>query len=300
MESCIIPVEELIQHVQPHAPRSQPPQYPPQGQPQYQQPQYQQQPPYPQQYGQPQYPQQPMGPKKTPAWVWILVAVGVIFVLGIASVAVGSYFVIKKVQNAGFDTTLMKNNPGLALAKMATAMNPDLETVSSNDSAGTIVMREKSTGKTVTMRFDPDKKSMVVVGDDGKEVKFSATGDDKTGSVEVQTADGTLKFGAAAGNNAPAWVPVYPGSSPQGTMSSQTNDGKQNTFSFKTKDSASKVLAYYQDQLKSADFAIGLMSSSDGGGMLQAEDKSKQRTIVVTAGTSSDGTEGSVTTIEKQ
>jgi hypothetical protein len=241
-----------------------------------------------------------MGPKKTPAWVWILVAVGVILVLGIASVAAGSYFLIKKVQNAGFDTTLMKNNPGLAMAKMAAAMNPDLETVSSNDSAGTIVMREKSTGKTVTMRFDPDKKSLVVVGDDGKEVKFSATGDDKTGSVEVQTADGTLKFGAAAGNNAPAWVPVYPGSSPQGTMSSQTNDGKQNTFSFKTKDSASKVLAYYQDQLKSADFAIGLMSSSDGAGMLQAEDKSKQRTIVVTAGTSSDGTEGSVTTVEKQ
>jgi hypothetical protein len=277
-----------------------PPGQPPPNPPQYQQPQSPQQPPYPQQYAQPQYPQQPMGPKKTPAWVWVLVAVGVCIVLAIAAVSVGSYFLIKKVQNAGFDTTLMKNNPGLALAKMAAAVNPDLETVSSNDSAGTIVMREKSTGKTVTMRFDPDKKSLVVVGDDGKEVKFSASGDDKTGSVEVQTADGTLKFGAAAGNSAPAWVPVYPGSSPQGTMSSQSNDGKQNTFTFKTKDAAGKVLTYYQDQLKGSNFTIGLMSTSDAGGMLQAEDKSKQRTIVITAGTSSDGTEGSVTTVEKQ
>ena len=241
-----------------------------------------------------------MGPKKTPAWVWILVAVGVVIVMGIAAISVGAYFLVKKVQNAGFDTTLMKENPGLAMAKMASALNPDLETVSTNDSAGTIVVREKSTGKTVTMRFDPDKKSLVVVGDDGKEVKFSASGDEKSGSVEVQTADGTLKFGAAAGNSAPAWVPVYPGASPEGTMSSQTSDGKQNTFTFKTKDGAGKVLAYYQDQLKAANFNIALMSSSDAGGMLQAEDQSKQRTIVITAGTSGDGTEGSITTVEKK
>jgi hypothetical protein len=289
-----MPMEDSLVMSSP-TPPGQPPQYPPQGQPQYQQ-----QPPYQQPYGQPQYPQQPMAPKKTPAWVWILVALGVCIVLGIAAVGVGSYFLIKKVQNAGFDTTLMKNNPGLAMAKMAAALNPDLETVSTNDSSGTIVMREKSTGKTMTMRFDPDKKSLVVVGDDGKEVKFSATGDDKSGSIEVQSPDGTVKFGAAAGNNVPAWVPVYTGSSPQGTLFSQTADGKQNTFTFKTKDGAGKVLSYYQDQLKSADFNIGLMSSTDAGGMLQGEDKSKRRTIVITAGTSSDGTEGSITTVEKQ
>jgi hypothetical protein len=298
-----MPVEDLHAMSSPTPPGQPPPnvpQGPPQGPPQYQQPQYQQQPPYQQQYPQPQYPQQPMGPKKTPAWVWILVVVGVVIVMGIAAVTVGAYFVVKKVQNAGFDTTLMKENPGLAMAKMATALNPDLETVSTNDSAGTIVVREKSTGKTVTMRFDPDKKSLVVVGDDGKEVKFSASGDEKSGSVEVTTADGTLKFGTAANNSAPAWAPVYPGSPPQGTIASQTNDGKQNTFTFKTKDSASKVLSYYQDQLKAANFTIALMSSSDAGGMLQAEDKSTQRSIVITAGTSGDGTEGSVTTIEKK
>jgi hypothetical protein len=268
-------------------PPGQPPQNP-QYQP-YQQPQYQQ----------PQYPQQ-MGPNKTPAWVWILVAVGVVIVLGIAAVSVGSYFIIRGVRNAGFDSSLMRSNPGLAMAKMASAMNPDLETISTDDKAGTIVVRERSTGKTLTMRFDPDKKSLVVMGDDGKEVKLSATGNDKSGGVEVQTADGTLKFGAATGNNAPAWVPVYPGSTPQGTMSSQTNEGKQNTFTFKTNDGAGKVLSYYQDQLKSANFTIGVMSSSEAGGMLQAEDQNKERTIVITAGSSGGGTEGSITTLEKK
>jgi hypothetical protein len=265
------------------------PQYPPYQQPQYQQPQY------PQQMG----PQQ-MAPNKTPAWVWILVALGVVIVLGIAAVSIGSYFIIRGVRNAGFDSSLMQSNPGLAMAKMASASNPDLETISTNDRAGTIVVREKSTGKTVTMRFDPDKKTLVVVGDDGKEVKISANGDEKSGAVEVQSSDGTLKFGAAAGNSAPAWVPVYPGSSPQGTMSSKTSEGKQNTFTFKTKDGAGKVLSYYQDQLKSANFTVGVMSSSDAGGMLQASDQNKERTIVITAGTSGDGTEGSITTLEKK
>jgi hypothetical protein len=231
--------------------------------------------------------------------VWVLVAVGIVIVLGIGAISLGSYFIYRTVKNAGFDATLMQNNPGLAMAKMAAALNPDLEAVSSNDTAGTIVVREKSTGKTMTMRFDPEKKSLVMVDGDGKEVKISASGDDKSGTVELQSPDGTLKFGAAAGNNAPAWAPVYPGSTPQGTVSSQTNDGKQYTFTFKTPDSASKVLTYYQDQLKSANFNIGLMSAADAGGMVQAEDQSKRRTIVITAGTSSEGTEGSVTTVEK-
>src|SRR6266853_4301859 len=82
-ESCIMPVEDLHAMSSPTPPGQPPPnvpQGPPQGPPQYQQPQYQQQPPYQQ-----QYPQQPMGPKKTPAWVWILVVVRVVIVMGIAA-----------------------------------------------------------------------------------------------------------------------------------------------------------------------------------------------------------------------
>jgi len=229
-----------------------------------------------------------------------LVAVGVLFVLGIAAVGVGSYFLIRTVKNAGFDADLMRTNPGLAMAKMAAAVNPDLEMVSNNDRAGTIVMREKSTGKTTTFRFDPDKKSLVIVGDDGKTVEFSASGDEKGGAVEIKTNEGTVKYGAAAGNTAPAWVPVYPGASAQGTVLAQTGDGTQYTFSFKSKDPASKVLTYYQDQLKSAGFTVNVVASGDSGGMVQGEDSDKKRTIILTVGTSGDGTEAGVTSTEKK
>jgi hypothetical protein len=115
----------------------------------------------------------------------------------------------------------------------------------------------------------------------------------------VQSSEGTMRFGAAAGNTAPAWVPVYPGSSPQGTMATQTKDGNSNTFTFKTSDGAGKVLTYYQDQLKSAGFKMNLVTTGDQGGMVQAEDSDKRRTIIVTVGTSAEGTQASVMAVEK-
>ena len=62
----------------------------------------------------------------------------------------------------------MTKNPGYATAKLMVTMNPELDTVSSDDSSGTIVVREKKTGKTMTFKFDAEKKSMVVMDEDGK------------------------------------------------------------------------------------------------------------------------------------
>jgi len=194
----------------------------------------------------------------------------------------------------------MKRNPGLALARMATAFNPDAQLVSTDERAGTVTIREKSTGKTVTLKFDPDKKSMVIVGDDGKQAEVRITGDGNNGAIEIKGPDGNVKFGSAAGNSAPGWVPVYPGSSPQGTMAVQTPDGSQNTYTFKTKDSAGQVLNYYENQLKSGDFNVTTSVKSDAGGMLAGESKDKTHTLMITAGSSNEGTEVGITAIEKK
>jgi hypothetical protein len=237
--------------------------------------------------------------KKTNPLVWILGGIAVLMCGAMLTCGLVGFLAVRAVKNAGFDPDLMKRNPGLAMAKMAAAVNPNLETVRTNERTGTITMRDKTNGKIVTFRFDPDKKSMVVVGDDGQEMTFSATGEGKNGAVTVQSAEGTMRFGAAAGNTAPAWVPVYPGSSPQGTMSAQSKEGNTNNFTFKTSDAPGKVLGYYQDQLKSGGFNINLVSSGDQGGMVHAEDSAKKRTIIVTVGTSSEGTQGSVMSVEK-
>jgi hypothetical protein len=216
--------------------------------------------------------------KKTSPLVWILAGIGIIVVLAMITCGVGAFFISRGLKNAGFDSDLMKKNPGLAMTKMVTALNPNVEVVSTNDSAGTVTVREKSTGKTTTYKYDADKKSLVITGDNGEEVKI----------------------GASANNKLPDWVPVYPGSSPEGGYSVQSSEGNSGTFTFKTPDAASKVTSYYQDQLRAAGFNVTLVSSGDQGGMLSAADAGEKRTVIITAGASNGVTTGSVTVSEKK
>jgi hypothetical protein len=239
---------------------------------------------------------QPPAPKKTSVWVWILGGIVLFFFAITITCGIIGYMGMRMIKQAGFDSELMKNNPGLAMAKMVTAMNKDYETVSTNDRTGTIVVREKSTGKVMTMKFDPATKQMVVTTDDGKQAKVTI---DSNG-VSAQSADGTVKFGSATGNDVPSWVPVYPGSSPQGTMSSTSAEGSQNTFTFKSSDPSTKIITFYSDQLKAAGFTINMTTTTDQGGMVQATDDAKKHTISVIVGSSSDGTETAITAIEKK
>ena len=243
---------------------------------------------------------QPQGiapaPKKTSIWVWILGGIAIfLFAITLMCGVVG-YMGMRMIKSAGFDSELMQKNPGLAMAKMVTAMNPDYETVKTNDREGTIVVREKSSGKVMTLKFDPDTKKMVIITDDGKQASVTVDGN----GVSAQSSEGSVKFGTSAGNNVPSWVPVYPGWAPEGTYASTSAEGSQNTFTFKSKDSATKIITYYSDALKSAGFAINMTTNTDQGGMVQASDESKKRTINIIVGTSGEGTQTAVTCIEKK
>jgi hypothetical protein len=238
------------------------------------------------------------GAKKTNPLVWIIGGVVVLMFGVMLTCGVAGFLAFRAVKNAGFDPELMERNPGLAMAKMAGVLHPGYQIVSTNERTGTITMREKSSGKVMTFKFDPEKKTLVMSDEDGKQVKI--TGDDKAGSVAIESGDGTVRFGAGAGSKAPAWAPVYPGSSAEGTYSAQTADGDQYSFSFKTKDGAAKVISYYQDQLKSTGFAVTVISSSDQGGMVQGTDDTRKRMVLVTVGASDEGTQASVMLTEKK
>jgi hypothetical protein len=244
--------------------------------------------------------QAPLPPgKKSNLLLWIVGIVVVVMVGFTAMCGLAGYFVMRKAKQSGFDSALLTKNPGYATAKMVVTMNPELDVVSSDDSSGTIVVREKKTGKTMTFKFDADKKSMVVVDEDGKEATVKLNTDGDKSGIEVQSSDGTVKFGTSGSNQMPAWLPTYPGSSPKGTFSSQTKDGNQSTFVFKTNDAPATVMTYYQDQLKSGGFNITMTTNTPQGGMVMAEDGGKTRTVAVTV-SSGDGTDVSVTSIEKK
>ena len=264
-------------------------------------------------------PQPPAGgpPAAPPAkgggkvFLWILGGCATIVVLGVLVFAALGFFIYHKAKQIGLDPELMKKNPVLAVAKMTVAANPDQELVSSDDSSGTLVVHDKKTGKNSTMRVDPDKKIMVVTDDQGKTVTmkldpannrlvvtdnqgktatFSA--DTQSGSLEVKSSDGgNVKFGGAA-DKAPDWLPAYPGSSPQNTVSAISTGEMGGTYSFVTSDAADKVMSYYGDALKSGGFKVTTTTSnSDGkiGGFVTGQNDSSKRSVTVTVSSESDG-----------
>lgn len=233
---------------------------------------------------------------------WILGIVLGLILIGFGSCAVIGFYALHKAKQAGFDSDLMKKNPALASAKMAVMMNPDTEIVSSDDKAGTITVRDKKTGKLVTMKFDPEKKSMVITDENGKTTSMTTTGVGANAGLEMKSSEGTVKLGASS-DKAPAWVPTYPGSSPQNTFSSSNAGEQTGSFAFVTTDPADKVISFYGDALKSGGFAVSNMTgSSEGkvGGMVSGEDKANKRTVMVNVGTENDGTHVNVTFSVKQ
>ncbi|MGB8013870.1 MAG: hypothetical protein WCF68_19815 [Terriglobales bacterium] len=242
----------------------------------------------------------PPAPQKSSGSKVILWVVGIVvglILISFASCAVLGFFALHKAKQAGFNSDLMKKNPVYATAKLAASMNPDAEIVSSDDNSGTITIRDKKTGKVTTMKFDSQKKTMVVTDENGKTTSLTTTGEGANAGMEMKSSEGTMKVGATS-DKAPDWVPAYPGSSPQSTFSASSNAEETGSFTFVTKDPVDKVIAFYSDSLKSARFAVtNMTTNSDGkaGGMVSGEDKANNRTVVVGLSTDNDGVRVSVT-----
>jgi hypothetical protein len=229
--------------------------------------------------------------------LWIAGIVAALLLICFASCAVLGFYAMHKAKQAGFDSNLMKKNPALATAKMAVTMNPDSELISSDDSNGTIVVRDKKSGKVVTMKFDPQKKSMTVIDENGKTSSLTTSGDGASATMEMKSSESTVKLGAGS-DKAPDWVPAYPGATPNSTFSADTATEQTGSYGFVTKDSADKVIASYGDSLKANGFTVSNMTTNSNGktgGMVSGEDKTSKRTVVVGIETQDDGTHVSVT-----
>lgn len=255
-------------------------------------------------------------------FLWILgIFAGLVVLVILGFVGLG-FFVFHKAKQAGLDSDLMKKNPALAVAKMAVTANPDTDLISSNDDAGTIVVKDKKTGKVVTMKFDPEKKSMVLVDENGKTASMqldtsksslvvtdeqgktstiSANG--QTGTIQVNGADGsTVKMGANA-DKAPAWVPVYPGATPQSTYSATSARQQGGTYTFVTADTPDKILTYYENALKAGGMRTSNTLSTTNGkvtGFVSGSAAGDKRSVMVTVSGETDGSHVAVVFSNKE
>ncbi len=225
-------------------------------------------------------PPPPPAAKKTSPLVWILAAVLGLFVLVALAAVAGGLFIAKKVHDVA-------TNPAEA-ARLLVAANPDVEVVSTDSSGGSITVRDKRTGKVVTVNFDDLKKGKLSFeGDDGAKVSMQA--DDQ--GLQIKSSDGgTVTMGSGPAKM-PNWLPAYPGGSePKGAHSMQGADQQAGTVAFISKDPPAKILEFYDAAFKNAGFETHQALVSDSGGSLTGGSKDRKRSVVVNAGNSNEGT----------
>jgi hypothetical protein len=232
-------------------------------------------------YGQPAYgqpvPMPPAAARKTSPVVWIVLGiVGLFLLCGI--LAIGAF---------GLFVHHVARNPAAAVARMMALANKDVDVVNENDGAGTITLRDKRTGKLVTMSFDDVRN--------GK-LRFSAE-DDNGKTATMEFGGGPAKF--------PSWVPKYPGSeTAMGTFSVKGADsngqGEGGNFTYTTSDSPTKVLDFYQSKMKDLGMKVALTTTTSEGGMVVATEEPENRSLTVIVGGDSGKTTVNVTYGEKR
>jgi hypothetical protein len=225
---------------------------------------------------QPQY--VPPAKKGLSIWAWLAIGCVGILVLGGAATVGGMWWVAKKAKSAIAE---YEDNPAMATVKMLTAVNPDLELVSTDDAAGKVTIKNKKTGEVVTVDLEDIKNGKINF--ETAEGKASMSFDQQAGTMEMQGADGaTATIGSS---ELPGWVPAYPGAAPEGVYAAEDASQKSGTFGLTTGDSVNDVFAFYKKELEGAGFKVSENKYSAGGGeggMVVGESTDGQRTVTFT------------------
>lgn len=209
-------------------------------------------------------------PKKTSPWVWVAAGCGGLIVITILAVAVGGYFAARKIKSVVGDG----KNPALTAIKIVAMVNPDLEIVDQDDAAGTVTVRDRKSGKTITVNAEDIKHGKLSFTDEKGEsvtIEGNQGEDGSPGSLKIKSGEGEATFGAGAGVKAPEWIPMYPGAKPEATFSATSGGGQGGAFGFKTHDSAATVVDFYKRELERSGFEVSTTkfgASGHNGGIV--------------------------------
>jgi hypothetical protein len=223
--------------------------------------------------------------KKTSPLVWILVGLVAFFMLAGILVLAGGLFIFHKAKQAGLDPDMIQKNPALAAVNLALSANPEIEKISIDEDRGTITVREKKTGKVMTLDFKDAQEGRFSFTAEGKEtVSIEAKAAGSEGSVEIRSGEGSARFGSEAAANVPAWLPAYPGVRPEGAFSARASGGESGTYHFRTADAAERVVSFYEAGLKKAGLEVDINTLRQGGTMTTSvlSGESAGRTVQVT------------------
>lgn len=205
--------------------------------------------------------------RRTNPLVWVLIVILAFCALAIFGMMGAGYF-------------LARRGPGYAIAKIIAATHPDTEVVRTDDGAGTITLRDRRSGKTVTLSFDEARRG-----------RFRLDAEDENGKRA------SFELGGSA--TPPSWIPKYPGSHPRPVFSasgeSDNNAGEAGSFMFTTPDPPARVKSFYEGEARRLGMNVHVRTEEPGAGVLVLKDSDEQRTLSVATESSDGGTTVNIT-----
>jgi hypothetical protein len=224
---------------------------------------------------------------------WAIAGIGclVLVLVGfVGAVFAGKWlydFGIEAMSKAGLSLEDFQNNPETAAAKLFVAASPDLELVGEDTAAGTMTVKYKSTGETVTVSYaDLAQGKLVKTNSNGEEVIFNGQGADGQGSMVTKSSDGTTVMGNDASLVLPpAWVLTHPSAKPMsGGMRTETNDAIKGTMMAQSDTSVTELKDYYETELKAKGYTVQTnVTNSDTAqsAMISADSAAQKQKLVI-------------------
>lgn len=217
-----------------------------------------------------------------PGWAKGLIACGCLVLLIGAGVLAFSIWAGKK----AIDTM---SDPA-KVAEFLINANPDLEVVSNDKAAGTITVRDKTTGDVTTFNYsDIQQGKFSIEGKDGKTVTVDGSElGQEGGNLQVTGPDGEQVNIATAGGDTPSWVPLYPNVKETTPGYNATVAGKTTgVVTQTTGDGVAAVKKHYEDYFAREAWNIqgsfsGGVAGQDGT-LISAEKDGKSLTVAIGA-----------------
>jgi hypothetical protein len=219
-------------------------------------------------------PSAPPAKKGLGIWAWLGLGCLVLVLLGLGTCYACGMYAKKKLGDVASD---LEKNPAMMAAELLVRANPEVELVSKDEAAGTLTIRKKATGETITVNISEIQQG-----------KFSFT-DEKgeTSSVSLgAVAEAVGVAEAPSGEKSrgmPDWIPVAPGAQVRQLLSTTGGEGRSGTYILSSIDTLDAVGDFYERRFTAAGFETKRSSGAVGGAMsgtsISAESKDGRQTV---------------------
>lgn len=229
----------------------------------------------------------PPAAKKSKVWIWVLGGCLGLILLGAVIAAVVGYFAVQKAKEVAGD---FEKRPAFTAARALVMLNPEIELVDADEASERITIREKATGKTMSVSLDELQQGKITFTDEkGEEYNLQTKGEGDNASIRMESGDGKEVFSSQISGDSqfPDWAPTVPGTYLR-TSKTTTNEITIWTATVETTQTVQEIGDWLEAEAKSRDLRVtgkNITTSTDGSAlMFTAATEGNKRVITAMGG----------------